>query len=361
MKHANPYSSLPDFHFWKRAVSNCAPEDFDPVVATTFKIGANTKVATAGSCFAQHIATALQREGLGYFNAEPAHPVVPANLRAESGYGTFSARYGNIYTTRQLLQLFRRAHAGLTGSEVAWRIKEDHYVDPFRPTIQPTGFVSVEDVRADREYHLSRVRYLFANLDCFIFTLGLTESWEGTADGIAYPVCPALFDPAFSEQKYRFVNYRFDDVRADLQAFIDALRSVNPRALIILTVSPVPLVATYEPQHVLCSTTYSKSVLRAVAEEISGSNEKVDYFPSYEIVMGAYNRGRYFEEDLRAVTPAGVAHVMKVFLRHYVEGRAVDAQPIAIDPDESNARDFERFSLAVNKALCDEELLDAQR
>ena len=85
----------------------------------------------------------------------------------------------------------------------------------------------------------------------------------------------------------------------------------------ILTVSPVPLTATAEDRGVLVSTTLSKSVLRVAAEEISRERDYVAYFPSYEIVTGNYTRGAYFGEDLRSITEAGVAHVMRLFMKHY--------------------------------------------
>ena len=61
----------------------------------------------------------------------------------------------------------------------------------------------------------------------------------------------------------------------------------------ILTVSPVPLVATAAGKHVLVATTYSKSVLRVACEEVCQKAADVMYFPSYEIITGNYNRGSY--------------------------------------------------------------------
>ena len=42
---------------------------------------------------------------------------------------------------------------------------------------------------------------------------------------------------------------------------------MNPKARLVLTVSPVPLAATASGSHVLPATIYSKSVLRAAAQE----------------------------------------------------------------------------------------------
>src|ERR1041384_3576007 len=53
---ANPYAAQPDYAFWRRSMAGRSAFDVDPVTAVPFVIGPTDKVATAGSCFAQHIA-----------------------------------------------------------------------------------------------------------------------------------------------------------------------------------------------------------------------------------------------------------------------------------------------------------------
>lgn len=132
-----------------------------------------------------------------------------------------------------------------------------------------------------------------------------------------FPLCPGVEGGTFDPDKYEFYNQTAGDVTSDLTEFRNALQTVNPRAQIILTVSPVPLVATAEQgAHVLSATTYSKSVLRVAAEAMRQLFENVHYFPSYEVVTGAFNRGAYFAPDLRNVLEEGVGHVMRLFLAH---------------------------------------------
>lgn len=66
----NPYAGLPDHQFWRRSVAGVEPFLFDPVVATRFRIRQTDRVATAGSCFAQHISNRLARIGFNYFVTE---------------------------------------------------------------------------------------------------------------------------------------------------------------------------------------------------------------------------------------------------------------------------------------------------
>ena len=186
----HPYKSLPPKAFWRHSVAGCPPPEVDPVGVFDIRIAANTKVATAGSCFAQHIARYLKNSGYCYYVAEPGHSILPAKTRACQNYGLFSCRYGNIYTTRQLWQLFQRAYGQFVPAEEVWQKAPDQFLDPFRPTTQPGGYISREELLADRTQHLAAVRQMFETLDVFVFTLGLTECWRSKEDGAVFPICP---------------------------------------------------------------------------------------------------------------------------------------------------------------------------
>lgn len=352
----HPYKALPDKAFWRRSVAMPAATDVDPVGVFDTRIDRRTKVATAGSCFAQHIARYLKTSGFKYYVAEPGHPILPESARTANNYGLYSARYGNIYTTRQLLQLFQRAFGKFTPEEDVWQEADDVFLDPFRPSAQPGGFISEAEMRADRAQHLTAVRMMFKKLDVFVFTLGLTECWRSISDGAVFPICPGVEGGSFDPSRHEFYNQSVDDVVADMEAFIDGLAKVNPAARIILTVSPVPLMATADPgAHVLAATSYSKSVLRVAAETLRQRFAHVDYFPSYEIITGAFNRGGYFAEDLRNVLEDGVSHVMRLFMRHATD-ETIAAQPArkpAHDVDTHMAR-----AEALVQVECDEIALD---
>lgn len=314
----HPYKNLPDYCFWNKAVANIPPSNVDPIISPKFHISLQNKIATAGSCFAQHLARHLSSNGFNYFCTEPGHEAISQELKNQYNYGIFSARYGNLYTAKQLLQLIQRAYNIFTPVESIWlNSKNDFFIDPYRPLIQPRGFTSKEELLHDRDVHLKNVRSLFENLDYFIFTLGLTESWISIEDGTAFPICPGVSGGTFDVNKYTFINYKAQQIVRDFTEFHKLLMSVNPSAKIILTVSPVPLIATAENKHVLVSTTLSKSILRVAAEELSSESSAIDYFPSYEIITGNFNRGAYFGSDLRSITEEGVSHVMRLFLKHY--------------------------------------------
>ncbi len=356
--NAHPYKSLEDKAFWRRSVASVSPGEVDPVGEFKLRIGPDTRVATAGSCFAQHIARYLAKSGYNYYVAEPGHPILPESSRTRNNYGLFSARYGNIYTSRQLWQLFQRAYGEFEPRERAWRESDDVFVDPFRPTTQPGGYISIDELEADRRQHLAAVRTMFETLDVFVFTLGLTECWVSKADGAAFPLCPGTDGGTFDSERYAFYNETVDEVVDHLTQFTEALARVNPTAQIILTVSPVPLAATAEPgAHVLSATTYSKSVLRVAAEMMRRRFAHVHYFPSYEIITGAFNRGAYYAADLRNVLETGVSHVMGLFMAHVTDG----AKPVHKRVRQQDAAN-DRQALAQNlvEVECDEVALDSE-
>ena len=308
----NPYRQFPQRSFWKPAVTERHVADmadmWDPL-----PLKKADKVATAGSCFAQHLGRNLKVRGANYMDLEPAPDIFTDEAGARRfGFGVFSCRYGNVYTARQMLQLAQEALGLRTPFEIVWE-KQGRFFDAMRPGIDPVGEARVEDVLSARADHLAAVRRMLETLDLLVFTLGLTEGWEAKADGTMFPTAPGTIAGSYDPAKYAFRNLRYGEILEDMQAFWQLLKSVNPGARMLLTVSPVPLIATATGQHVLPATTYSKSALRAVAGDLASDHADIHYFPSYEIIIGHPSRGFFFEPDMRNVNEFGEDLVMQQF------------------------------------------------
>lgn len=340
----NPYRRLPDDRFWKRAIAERSVFDLQQVYRKKFNIERTEPIATAGSCFAQHIAKRLQASGYRYIDTEPAPFNFPSDRLEMFGYGLYSARFGNIYTTRQLLQLAQRAYGMFAPQEHVVEHKGRVY-DLLRPTIEPNGFASVDELAADVAYHLKAVRQMLVRCGVFIFTLGLTEAWVDRRDGTVYPVCPGTAAGEYDPAKYKFCNFSHSEVLEDLRAFIALVRERNPNVKFLFTVSPVPLVATAEARHVLVSTVYSKSVLRAVAGEMESADPNVDYFPSFELISGTPARSMFFMPDMRSVHPKGVDFVMDHFFRQHPP--LVSTMSLGVDIEERDPVCDEIFNEAT--------------
>jgi GSCFA family len=346
----SPYENLPPEAFWRTGVVGHEPDGLTALYKKRFAINPMQKIATAGSCFAQHIARHLRARGYSVLDVEPPPPGLSPEMASKFGYGIYSGRYGNVYTARQLKQLAEEVFGLSKPSDSIWE-KDGRYYDALRPSVEPEGLSTPEAVADQRKHHLAQVRELFTEAEILVFTLGLTEAWVHRASGTVFPTAPGTIAGKFDRLKYEFRNFSFMDVYNDMCAFFDIVKAENPGLRFLLTVSPVPLTATATGRHVLYATTYSKAVLRAVAGQLYQERDDVEYFPSYEIITSPLAKGRYFESNLRQVKNEGVEAVMKTFFaEHEPDGRRAPApQRAKTQPEES----------ADDEVVCEEALLEA--
>lgn len=361
----HPYQELDEKHFWAPAVGKRNMFEIEGLWNPKFPIGKDHKVATYGSCFAQHIGRALASRGYSWLNTEPAPVGLSEGNARKYNYGIFSSRTGNIYTASLLKQWVAWATGEAAAPAEVW-VKDGRYYDPFRPNIEPDGFASETELVLSRERAIEAFRKGLAASDVFVFTLGLTESWFNKEAGYEYPMCPGTVAGEFDADRHSFLNQQYMFVRSALIDAIKMLRKLNPDVRVLLTVSPVPLTATRSNNHVLVATMESKSILRAVAGQVADQFQFVDYFPSYEIINATPFRGAFFESNQRSVSKAGVDHVMNSFFNCLAAKFPAEAVPEQAargnDRQARQARLKERLKANRRKsedAVCEEELLGA--
>jgi hypothetical protein len=349
---SNPYKDLPASAFWKTGVAQENPYLIEGIYKKKFELSGDTRIATAGSCFAQHITRRLKVNGYNVIDVEPPPPGLSDNLHQKYGFSMYSARYGNIYTVRQLLQLAQEVAGIRVPDDYVWE-KNGKFFDALRPAVEPKGLDSAAEVVAHRQHHILRVNQLFKALDVLIFTLGLTEMWVHRKSGTVYPMAPGTIAGEFDPELHDYQNATYADTIDDFIAFQELLVSIraNRPFKSILTVSPVPLTATADGKHVLVSTTYSKAVLRSVAGGLSTKFSYIDYFPSYEIVTNPRLHATSFTENLRSVRKETVDIVMQHFVREHPA-----IIPASIEKKSSSRHSAGHDDEAIK---CEEALLEA--
>ena len=339
-----PYQSFPPEAFWRTGVAEADISAFEGMYAPKVRLRADTRIMTAGSCFAQHISRALKAQGMALVETEKVEGPLSAAMLSRFGYGQYSARYGNIYTVRQLRQLMEEARDRFEPNQIYWR-RDDRVFDALRPGVEPNGWQSIRHAKIARAQHISCVQHALDETDVLVFTLGLTEAWEHIQSGTVFPTAPGVIAGEFRPRMHRFRNFNYDEVIADFLATRALLHETRPKMRFILTVSPVPLTATASGNHVLVATQRSKAVLRAAAGYLAETCDDVDYFPSYEMVMHPQAGPSAFEDNLRNPRSEIVARVIAAFLRAHDLEPTEDA-PLSefIDDDE---------------VACEESLLEA--
>lgn len=243
-------------------------------------------IAAFGSCFAAEVTRFLIKSGYSVFGGE-------LNLNAHvirSGEG--------IVNSAALLQQFEWAFESRTPHSPVWHDKDG------------TPVVATDDVR-------ETTRQIFEKTEVFILTLGLSEVWcdKETGDVFWRAVPKESFDPS----RHGFRVLGADENRANLRRTYELIRANRPSAEIILTLSPVPLAATFRPVSCITANAVSKASLRIAIDEIMreySDDPKLHYFPSYEIITDFLPNS--MGDDLRHPTPESVKFIMNAFKRHFL-------------------------------------------
>src|SRR5438445_12406000 len=103
----HPYRRLRPFSRWRQGVNEGFRSE-EILAGVRFRgLGQADRVFSAGSCFAGNVTRYLDAAGITYVRTE-RRPHALAELKDGLGYDVFSARFGNIYTARQFVQLLVR-------------------------------------------------------------------------------------------------------------------------------------------------------------------------------------------------------------------------------------------------------------
>ena len=252
-----------------------------------------TNIVAFGSCFAKNISKYLVERG---YNVTTA--------RDDMAY---IARMGDgIVNTFAIRQQF----------EWAWQNRV--------PEVDLWHGWDAAGVGYDEAVRL-RTRALFDAAEVFVITLGLSEVWydEPTGEVFWRAVPMDRMDPA--RHKFRLTTTA--ENLANLQAIRALIRRYRPDAAMVVTLSPIPLAATFRDIPCIVANSVSKSVLRVAIDEFHrdcrSRNEKVFYFPSYEVVLNAFRQP--FCEDRRHVYSHVLNLNMRVFERYFCDSGLTDA------------------------------------
>ncbi len=287
----NPSGRWPSRDKRRNRLEPIATPDF----SIPFNIHQGDEIFAIGSCFARNIERALVDMA---FRVPVCDFTVPPAEIDETGR-TEPLQILNKYTPFAMEQEVRFATSSSPGfsAENCLVAFDDKHFDMQLALGPPV----------DRERALQRraqVRDLFGGIyraRLIVLTLGLTETWIDGETGLHLNRPPILPLVTRHPGRFRFEVADIDEVRRSVRSLIDLLKgAMTKEAKIIVTVSPVPLNSTFSGRDVVVANMYSKSVLRAAAEEACIRSDDVFYYPSYESVILSDSR-RAFYDDLRHV------------------------------------------------------------
>ncbi|MDP3239652.1 MAG: GSCFA domain-containing protein, partial [Reyranella sp.] len=192
-----------------------------------------------------------------------------------------------------------------------------------------------------RRDDISAIYRHLASSHVVLITLGLIEAWFDNRSGL-YINCPppkgiVRTDPS----RFELHVLDYEDVTRSLADLVDLLGQVCPRDhRIILTVSPVPLQATFTSSDVAVANCYSKSVLRAAVEPFVADHPHIEYFPSYESVVLTDRSIAFVDDQVHIETSMVRFNVDRMINRYVATGDATVANVIASAREDAAAGRF---------------------
>ena len=178
-----------------------------------------------------------------------------------------------------------------------------------------------EEYGYDEEVRLE-TRAIFDETEVFILTFGLSEVWydEPTGNVFWRTIPKDAYDPA----RHKFRLSTVEENRDNIRAIYDLIRRYRPEAKIIVTLSPVPLIATFRDVSCITANSVSKATLRVAVDEVVREvrdEGHLFYWPSYELVTDVFRSP--YKGDRRHVRPVVLNYIMRLFETAWCRDNAV--------------------------------------
>ena len=243
-------------------------------------------VLTMGSCFAQNLRNYLGERGL------------------QSGWLFVPPGLNNTFALRNFID---------------WCLTGERATDAYWYDAHSEGGAMKWAPPAEHE----RYRRVLRDVSGLVLTVGLSEVWYDTeTNGVFWRGIPkSIYDP--KRHKCRLSTVA--ENRENLSHIVRSLRDLRPEFPVIVTLSPVPLKASFDRPSIVTADCVSKSTLRVAIHELLGEGHRsLYYWPSFEIVrwLGSHIEEALFGEDgsARHVNRKAVRLILESFIQHYYAG-----------------------------------------
>nr|WP_321454989.1 GSCFA domain-containing protein [uncultured Cohaesibacter sp.] len=275
-----------------------------------FKLSPQSSYFMIGSCFARNMEHILSASGKNVLSAKLD---LPEDVAQAVGASTTVL---TKFTTNSMLTELKMVLEGLEFPDYGLiELSEGKF---WNPQLHKIG--ALERSRAVEVHQLvHNTIETIKDADVVLITLGLTEEWWDTVLDVPLNGTPIDWRFAKKTGRFEFRNSGFDENRQRVEELVNIIKTHSNRDVrVVLTVSPVPLQRTFSKTDIIVANSYSKSVLRSAAQEVSSKYDWVDYYPSFEMVMYS-PRAESWRHDQRHVRYEQVQKILQKFHSIYIE------------------------------------------
>ena len=148
------------------------------------------------------------------------------------------------------------------------------------------------------------------------------------------------------QKKFKKTILTVEEIRASLKNILTQIESVNSKAAVVFTVSPV--------RHIkdgFVENTQSKSHLLTAIHQVLSN--KTCYFPSYEIMMDELRDYRFYAEDMIHPSALAIQYIWEKFQQVWISGETLKTmQAVDVVQKGMQHKSFNPNSEAHLKFLC---------
>lgn len=235
-------------------------------------IDVNTVVMSIGSCFAEYMLAALEKYA----------------------FNVLDPYWGYKYSTSSILRELERAATGQRTRPDQLFLGRDGYTDLNHHRL----YGETPEEALDLIHQVERLAgEMLPRAEVLVMTLGQNEVWRNklTGEYILHP-----YPGVLNLQGNLEINcISLAENQEQLERIHALLMGLNPGLQIIVSVSPIPLRATYSEHDALVANNISKHTLHVAATEFAARHDNVHYFPGYDIVTTEFNQPEHKERDNR--------------------------------------------------------------
>lgn len=238
----------------------------------------DTRFFSMGSCFARNVSASLEDSGYYSFHTEVSEYI--------------NTTFANRVFTDWLLEKCSTSHTE--------RVEE------------------IISGRTTREEILENIN----NANVYIFTMGVVPAFFERESGDFVMPRPTAINARSLAEKFKYRTTGVQENLENIEYIINSIRSINPDLKVVLTVSPVPIQATFEFGSAVGADCLSKSTLRIVAHELMQKElGGIIYWPSFEIVrwLGCHTGPVFGTDDGAAwhVSESLIDTIVQIFIETY--------------------------------------------
>jgi hypothetical protein len=255
-------------------------------------IGLNSKIFFTGSCFAENMGSKLQL----------------------LGFETLINPFGIIYNPASIFRSIERIQSGIPYSEndLYFYQGKYHSLDHHGSYNSTTARYLLDLINQ----RLTDAAEFIRQCDVVVLTPGTSFVYVHEPSGKTVANCHKLPNNTFIKE---ILNER--SILELLQMTVLKIRTLNPKAHIVFTLSPVKHLRDGVAENALSKA----RLLSAIQQFISVQTEWVaDYFPAYEIMTEELRDHRFYESDLAHPGNWSLEYIFRRFVESRFEDRSIE-------------------------------------